>query len=440
MKHFFKRNFYYSLSCVIVCLLALNLMSCEDDNKQEVVYYTVDFDSTGGSAVESQSIKRFDQIVKPENPTKEEYSFAYWSQDAEGGQAYDFEKPVFKNMVLYAYWTPEFYMVTFDTQGGSSIDPVKVKALQAVEKPEDPTKENARFIEWSLDEQGSNPYDFSTPVEYDLTLYAQWGKATNTVIFDTDGGSTIESVEVAYNQTVSKPIDPTKEFNEFLGWYMGSSEFDFATPIQRDVTLTAKWKPIKVKDIEGNIYNVVEINGIFWMKENLKTATLNDGTTIKVAKSLAENDLSTSSTPACCSYDYTEANWTQYGYLYNKATIITNKICPKGWHIPSEAEWDSMVTFVGGADNAANRLRATTSWHSYSTNTTTDEYGLSLLGAGWLETTTFKYMSLLSGWWCGDADSSDPVGSYKYKSISYDHTNISTGKSKYAVSIRCIKD
>ena len=65
-----------------------------------------------------------------------------------------------------------------------------------------------------------------------------------TVVFDTDGGSSVGSVVVQKGNKVSKPVDPIKENYEFDGWYLNEELFDFETPINESITLIAKWNEI----------------------------------------------------------------------------------------------------------------------------------------------------------------------------------------------------
>ena len=68
---------------------------------------------------------------------------------------------------------PEIYTVTFETNGGSSIESQAVEEGNTVLKPADPTKEGYTFDGWYSDEALSTIYDFGTPVTEDITLYAK---------------------------------------------------------------------------------------------------------------------------------------------------------------------------------------------------------------------------------------------------------------------------
>ncbi len=135
------------------------------------------------------------------------------------------------------------YIVTFDTQGGSEIASVEVKKNKTVAKPEDPVKEGYDFVEWQL---GGAAYDFSTKVKKDITLVAKWeiptveGKVT--IIFDTQGGSKVDSVTINKGSKVSEPTTPVKDGNVFAGWQLNGVDFDFNTVLNENITLVAVWK------------------------------------------------------------------------------------------------------------------------------------------------------------------------------------------------------
>ena len=98
----------------------------------------------------------------------------------------------------------------------------------------------------------------------------------------------------------------------------------------------------KVTDVDGNSYNTVVIGTQTWMAENLKTTRLNDGTSIPLVTS--STTWGTLSTPAYCWYNNDEAtNKVTYGALYNWYTAKSGKLCPSGWHIPSDDEWTTLT-------------------------------------------------------------------------------------------------
>ena len=67
---------------------------------------------------------------------------------------------------------------------------------------------------------------------------------TFAVRFDTDGGSEIEPTMVEHSHTVRPPSDPEKSGHTFVGWYLGDAPYDFDTPVNAPLTLTAKWEKV----------------------------------------------------------------------------------------------------------------------------------------------------------------------------------------------------
>ena len=110
-----------------------------------------------------------------------------------------------------------------------------------------------------------------------------------------------------------------------------------------------------VKDADGNIYMTVNIGKQIWIAENLKTTKFNDGKPISLVAD--EKKWRALQTPGYCFYDNDPANKDIYGALYNWFTVNTKKLCPKGFHVPSDAEWKTMVAFLGDKNTASDKLK-----------------------------------------------------------------------------------
>ena len=140
---------------------------------------------------------------------------------------------------------------------------------------------------------------------------------------------------------------------------------------------TADVIPKAVKDIDGNWYDAVRIGNQIWMAENLKTTRYADGTTIPLNEG-------GSLTEPCRYYpDGSENSVQDYGYLYNWPAVMhgaesseTNPsgvqgICPKGWHVPSHAEWVQLRTYCKSTneytcnDNNENIAKALAADHDW---------------------------------------------------------------------------
>lgn len=121
-----------------------------------------------------------------------------------------------------------------------------------------------------------------------------------------------------------------------------------------------------VTDIDGNIYQAVTIGTQVWMAENLRVTRLNDGTDIPYISNSWDWEYMTS--PAYCYYNNNQTFKETYGALYNWMCVNTGKLCPTGWHIPSEAEFEVMIQYLGGDSVAGGKLKETGTEHWYPPN------------------------------------------------------------------------
>jgi len=135
-------------------------------------------------------------------------------------------------------------------------------------------------------------------------------------------------------------------------------------------------------DQDGNTYKTVTIGTQTWMAENLKTTRFNEGTYIP----LVENgDLwPTLITPAYCWFDNDESYFREsFGALYNWYAVNTGKLCPSGWHVPDNNDWETLITYLGSNEVAGGKLKETGSTHWERPNTgATNESGFTAIPAG----------------------------------------------------------
>lgn len=218
------------------------------------VMHTVTLDAGNGSQPVRVTVVDGETVGRPADPTRDGYVFKGWMFD---GQPYDFAQPVTGDITLTAVWeentppAPVMHKVTFDTNGGSAVDPQTVDDGATAVKPADPTRDGYTFNGWTLD---GKPYDFSQPVTGDITLEAQWEKSetpapvTHTVRFRTNGGSSIPMQTVEDGRTASRPVDPTRPGHVFAGWLLDGQPYDFGTPVTGDIILDAAWEETPASD------------------------------------------------------------------------------------------------------------------------------------------------------------------------------------------------
>jgi uncharacterized protein (TIGR02145 family) len=114
---------------------------------------------------------------------------------------------------------------------------------------------------------------------------------------------------------------------------------------QEEILEKSKREPLT--DIDGNIYQTIQIGNQVWTVENLKTTKYNDGTPILLITVPSEwSSYGEQKKPAYCFYDNDKRNKEKYGALYNWYAVNTGKLAPKGWHVPSDPEWTKLEVYL----------------------------------------------------------------------------------------------
>lgn len=141
--------------------------------------YTVTFNSNGGSNIDTRTVVA--GYVLPTSsytPTRSGYTFVGWYTDSALTSPFSFSTPINSNMTLYAKWSQDnvaqTYTVSFQSNGGKSVDSQSVKSGSYATKPSDPTRSGYNFAGWYTESGLVNSYNFSTPVTSNITLYAKW--------------------------------------------------------------------------------------------------------------------------------------------------------------------------------------------------------------------------------------------------------------------------
>ncbi len=211
-----------------------------------------------------------------------------------------------------------------------------------------------------------------------------------------------------------------------------------------------------ITDIDGNIYNTVSIGTQCWTKENLRTTKYTDGTAIPlnstggVAGNVSGEDWSTQTTGQRTVYAQSSGNLTDYGYLYNwfavKGISISgsNKnICPTGWHVPTDAEWTVLTTYLGGVSVAGGKIKAISSlWAAGSNGGATDESGFSALPGGFSSALNGLFNEGVQyGYFWSSTENPSQLANGFSRYVWYNNTavDISGSNKKTGYAVRCLK-
>lgn len=211
--------------------------------------YTISFESNEGSIVSPMTQFFGTEIIAPEDPTKDGYSFIGWYEDELLTVPYVFSTMPSHDFTVYASWSVNSYNLSFETFEGTSIPMVTQDYGTQLVAPENPTKDGYTFDGWYEDSDCTIPYVFTSMPSYDFTVYAKWTAIIYTISFESNGGSSVESISQAYGTEVSAPSDPTKDGYDFNGWYADSDltiPYVFSTMPNDNITLYASWTEIIV--------------------------------------------------------------------------------------------------------------------------------------------------------------------------------------------------
>ena len=201
--------------------------------------------------------------------------------------------------------------------------------------------------------------------------------------------------------------------------------------------------PLTVTDSDGNVYQTIKIGTQVWTTENLKTTKYNDGTAIPFVTGSTE--WSNLTTDGYCWHSNIAAGKNAYGALYNWFTVSTGKLAPRGWHIPSDAEWTVLTDFLGGESVAGGKMKSTGNieagtglWYLPNEGAT-NETGLSIVAGGFRGPTGEFWNIGFSGDLWSSTESIASASWYRYPVSSGGNINRNYYNKTGGMSVRCIR-
>lgn len=202
-------------------------------------------------------------------------------------------------------------------------------------------------------------------------------------------------------------------------------------------------------------YRTIKIDDQVWMAENLKTTLFNDGTAIPLVKD--DKEWENTMSPAYCFYENNRSKYIEtYGVLYNWFAVKTGKLCPVGWHVPTDDEWTKLDDFLGDSipwiesgdsiilvpEKAAIKLKEAGNlhWALNDTINATDDYGFTALpGGARLKHGPFFDLGYQGFWWSSTEDDTEDA---KNREMYWDQNGVTDIQQykQFGMSVRCIKD
>jgi uncharacterized protein (TIGR02145 family) len=195
---------------------------------------------------------------------------------------------------------------------------------------------------------------------------------------------------------------------------------------------------IPVINYGGQTYTTIQIGNQCWMKENLNIGTMINGTQEQTNNDVIEK------------YCYNDmgSNCNIYGGLYQwnemmKYTTIAGVrgVCPAAWHLPTDNEWTTLSTFLGGTSIAGGKMKETGLTHWTSPNTgATNESGFTALPAGYRGASVNFLELKISGSFWTSTQNNTIVAWCRYIYYNYEILYRSSYLGTHGWSVRCLKD
>jgi uncharacterized protein (TIGR02145 family)/uncharacterized repeat protein (TIGR02543 family) len=365
---------------------------------------------------------------------------------------------------LYAKWNAEKYSIAYVLNGGtnSTINPDSYTIESSTITLEAAKRTGYQFNGWFSDSLSLAPVrEISSGSSGNKTLFARWTPVNYTITYVLYGGNNHLQNPATYTietNTITL-LDAKRTDWVFSGWYSDSNFINQVTEIVTgstgDKIFYAKWKCGDgiIMDIDGNVYHTVKIGNQVWTIENIRTTRYNDGKKIpNVTDSLTWSKLST---PGYCfnNNNTSASEMEKWGALYNWYAVNMGKLAPEGWHIPTDADWDTLVNYLTNSDiiigtnKIAKLLAAKTDW---ATSTTTGAIGNDLLknnASGFLALPSgyrsndgsFYYQGEFGDWW---SNTENDASTAYYRNLSYNSSELRRGNyfKCSGFSIRLIRD
>ena len=202
--------------------------------------------------------------------------------------------------------------------------------------------------------------------------------------------------------------------------------------------------------IDGYTYKTVKIGDQEWFAENLKTTVYANGDEIPYSRT--DESWTTQEMGMRCSYDHDEARSAQYGQLYNWYAVDDARgLCPSGWHVPSDEDWQDLEVFLGmsradvllegsrgsGELEIGTKLKAKSGWEEGGNGM--DDFAFSALPGGLRnENPNFIFVGIYGYWWSSSLNSGNPW----FRDLGYVYPGIGRNEftPRFGISVRCLRD
>jgi uncharacterized protein (TIGR02145 family) len=212
-------------------------------------------------------------------------------------------------------------------------------------------------------------------------------------------------------------------------------------------SMTLGW-PIQViaqsiSDVDGNLYTSVKINQQTWLGQNLNVSHFRNGDPIPQVSSDEEwEKAGAEQKPVWCHYENSDEHGKTYGKLYNWYAVHDERgLAPKGYHIPTDQDWNALSVYLGGGEKAGGKLKekGTAHWKSPNSDATNSSGWNGLPGGLNYSFGTFVDVENTGYWWTSveNGEVTANVYSLSFKNSTLADLFLNKG---VGLSVRCIRD
>ncbi len=194
-----------------------------------------------------------------------------------------------------------------------------------------------------------------------------------------------------------------------------------------------------VKDADSNVYYTVAIGKQLWLKENLRATHYRDGN--EIHKITDNKAWGATITGAYCNYNNDTSITKEYGYLYNYYAVKDGRgICPEGWHVPSEADWDALIEYIGDKSIVGGALKESDTIHWLDPNAGADNStGFTAVPGGYRSDAGIFGGINKSNYMWSSTDFSGVSTWGRVLSYANNAINRSNFSKSYGFTVRCVK-
>lgn len=284
-----------------------------------------------------------------------------------------------------------------------------------------------------------------TSAKVQVTITSNGGEEIDFygICWSTSPNPTIETSENIRREDDSDTFQfELKGLNEHSTYYLKSfASNSIGNEYSEEVSFTTlPFDTYTVKDIDGNNYRAITIGTQDWFTENLKTTRFANGDAIPDGTGISHYQGLES---YYFSYQHNPDAVEGYGRLYTWPVVIDDRnVCPDGWHVPSEADWDILINHLGDIEIAGGKLKEIGAEHWMGDNEgATNETGFSARASGYFYPPAhdyFNHLGYVGYWWSTTESDANAV----HVHLSYQSAMLykNNWRKEYCLAVRCVKD